>query len=737
MLAKVEDAVRRGARNAAPAYTLILGAGASFGVVPTAKEMLGCPDVKTKKIHDKCIPLWLSSQGDSKDVFLTDDARMACVVEFWRFFKEANSSNSQVDQIALDSAGLPTQEYVSAAYQAIFNTSCVGGVDTPERHRAYMREVTMATQAGSIPLNATHFYLASLLSLQRRIGESGPNGQLLYKGQREFARTIFTTNFDPLLQTSLQLFQLLYYMTDRPEFLSADALQTDEHPAIHLFYAHGSVHRPFLANTEAQIEQLKLQNSRDLAAYLGTHGVIVLGYSGWDDCLLDALNQTKTFSNNLYWLVRGKESITPKVSKFLEEHSNSYWVNISDGGHFMASLHGRLCPGVPNTEMLYNPIRPLICQLNCVSLSNVGKSEPDRKGTLLLSGVGEAPVEVDSLRLQVIKRLEGLQRSFTGENGIEKFDELWRQAELSFANESWDIAANAYKTLAHDENFADPERKTCAQFRWAVCLSEAGKESDSLEAYTALIESGGTSTAYKAKALVNRGIIFGSFGIQEAEVADYNEVIDMEGVSDDQIASALYNRAIHFAASGQSDIAMEDYQSIMELPAAPSEYILLAIYNRGVLREEAGDLDRALESYTDLIVRAPPAELYTKALTSRGNIYKRFDRLDDAIGDFSQVIDMTDSRDVDIALSKFNRGICYNLKGDFNSAVRDLSSCIQSKSLPRHKVTDAYLGLGVAFQGLGKRKEAAQQYVKVIESTDAMGHERDMANQALVGLQVN
>jgi hypothetical protein len=38
MLAKIEDVLKRGKASDAPAYTLILGAGASFGVVPTRRK---------------------------------------------------------------------------------------------------------------------------------------------------------------------------------------------------------------------------------------------------------------------------------------------------------------------------------------------------------------------------------------------------------------------------------------------------------------------------------------------------------------------------------------------------------------------------------------------------------------------------------------------------------------------------------------------------------------------------
>src|SRR3569833_2607798 len=73
VLAKIEDVLRNGKQTDPPAYTLILGAGASYGVDPTAKEMLGFPDAKSVNIHDKCIPVWLENHTNSKSI-LTENA---------------------------------------------------------------------------------------------------------------------------------------------------------------------------------------------------------------------------------------------------------------------------------------------------------------------------------------------------------------------------------------------------------------------------------------------------------------------------------------------------------------------------------------------------------------------------------------------------------------------------------------------------------------------------------------
>jgi hypothetical protein len=53
----------------------------------------------------------------------------------------------------------------------------------------------------------------------------------------------FTTNFDPLLQTSLQLYQQLYFMTDGGDLRHDPGQLLDNPHALHLVYAHGLLRR--------------------------------------------------------------------------------------------------------------------------------------------------------------------------------------------------------------------------------------------------------------------------------------------------------------------------------------------------------------------------------------------------------------------------------------------------------------------------------------------------------------
>jgi hypothetical protein len=68
---------------------------------------------------------------------------------------------------------------VDSAYKALFAQHRVGGLNTPAAAREFLRSVTLShtgrtplnaaqSETGPAWLNATHFYLASLLSLQHR-----------------------------------------------------------------------------------------------------------------------------------------------------------------------------------------------------------------------------------------------------------------------------------------------------------------------------------------------------------------------------------------------------------------------------------------------------------------------------------------------------------------------------------------------------------------------------------------
>jgi hypothetical protein len=166
-------------------------------------------------------------------------------------------------------------------------------------------------------------------------------------------------NFDPFLQTALQSVNRLYFMSDTPELGVSDEILDDQTDAIHLVYVHGSIHRRSQAASESDVKSLKEKNARILVPVLKRHGAIVLGYSGWDDAIVEALAACDSFDHRLYWCGRehdplAKGAFGPRVPDILQKPSACY-VSIAGAGQFVAQLCNKLVDGLP--RLLRQPDR--------------------------------------------------------------------------------------------------------------------------------------------------------------------------------------------------------------------------------------------------------------------------------------------------------------------------------------------------------------------------------------------
>src|SRR5262245_58301513 len=103
MLGQIAQVVQRGDRRDPPAFTLILGAGASFGVVPSARQMLGIPD--HDGYHPACIPAFLHE----REYGARPSELPECVRSFW---KRVLSRNAGPCTLKVDGEGLPDAEVI-------------------------------------------------------------------------------------------------------------------------------------------------------------------------------------------------------------------------------------------------------------------------------------------------------------------------------------------------------------------------------------------------------------------------------------------------------------------------------------------------------------------------------------------------------------------------------------------------------------------------------------------------
>jgi hypothetical protein len=312
--------------NVFPPFTLVLGGGFSHGVIPVASEMISL------------IPVWLHNETHSSE------PRDQFTRQFW--------SSLLGEEFVMTSDGSPSLasgDDISTVYTA----AMLRGLPTPFLRRKFFQNLCEQTE---LRINLAHLYLASILHAQDTDAWKG-------RWSSKFCSTIFTTNFDALLQIGLQLVSKLYYMTDRPQTLEAP--HDSESTAIHLIYTHGSIHQAALANTDQEIRRFAKLQARQLPGYFRRHGVIVVGYSGWNDSCMKALAQCDQFDHNLYWCDLADSSDAQKhlrsnVHKFLRNHSdNAYYVRIASADSLMQRMHESFGLGVA-PSFIDNPLPPLL-----------------------------------------------------------------------------------------------------------------------------------------------------------------------------------------------------------------------------------------------------------------------------------------------------------------------------------------------------------------------------------------
>lgn len=138
-----------------------------------------------------------------------------------------------------------------------------------------------------------------------------------------WTRVVWTTNFDPLVADACaKVYDGTGHLTtvalDAPD-LARDVFTSERWPAE--VKLHGDFRSRRLKNTG---DELRQQDAilRDLLVVASARsGLIVAGYSGRDDSIMDALEEvlekTSPFPGGLFWLHRGEGPPLPRVAAFL------------------------------------------------------------------------------------------------------------------------------------------------------------------------------------------------------------------------------------------------------------------------------------------------------------------------------------------------------------------------------------------------------------------------------------
>jgi tetratricopeptide (TPR) repeat protein len=599
-----------------PVFALLLGSGFSYPIVPTPTQMLRSDIAWWRFCNERRLGSPFRQRADViAEGKCTEEEVADFERETWKNIY-TKFENDEKKRFPLGENGLPDltdPENVGRAYQAVMSH----GLLNNRMRRQYLRD---AIDRSGRKVNSAHIFLAGILEAQEQWAWGAP-----------FCRTIFTTNFDPLLQRSLQLVNKLYYMTDRPGTLEAP--DDDQSEAIHLVYTHGSVHRYELLNTGDQIDKARKQNAPNLVEYFEKHGVIVIGYSGWRDTTMTALLSCSSFDSNLYWCdihpaAQAEARLRPEVLELLHAgEKNAYYVPIPSADEALRQLHRVLKLGdVP--KFILTPVGTVIDQLKSIEVP-AGTTAPDGTAKALAD-------DMATLLSNTLSRLEAAKRAFDDPSIVkasseQEEDELAKALIAQLVNDAF-VAysqgrtddAIALLSAVIDTAKVPEEDRVKALYNRGVTYGDKGMRAEAIADYTALIGMQEATTELKADALVNRGLLYNQQGKLREETDDYTAVIEMADVPPKQQARALIARGwSRFSTTGDARALIDDSRQVLalapdnpyarmnlalgllltaEVEAAITEYHVLRSLasEEAVLREAVGDLQAQLKKQPDL-----------------------------------------------------------------------------------------------------------------------------------------
>lgn len=261
-------------------YTWLLGAGTSASAgIPTGYMMIR--EFKTELF---CIENDISRrQVDSLDQLWID--------RIDQHFKKRNT---------LPPSGDPT-EY-SAAFEALYPSE--------RDRRAYIEN---AIKLGTPSFG--HKILGSFLSAK-------------------IIQSVFTTNFDNLIESASNRANELLHPSER-NMLTVSAIDNaqraerclKESSWPLLVKLHGDYQSTQIKNTEVELAEQDEKLLQVFKNNLETHGLIVVGYSGRDQSIMDALKSVLAsnyrFPNGIYWVTRSERSLLKSTLDFFKHAEES------------------------------------------------------------------------------------------------------------------------------------------------------------------------------------------------------------------------------------------------------------------------------------------------------------------------------------------------------------------------------------------------------------------------------
>ncbi|MCH7471693.1 tetratricopeptide repeat protein [bacterium] len=294
---------------------------------------------------------FLIGAGFSVTAGVPTTAHLVRALEYWEErrgqFEDALEETKDLE----DGGGRVTERYFQLMNHTLPDVSS---------RRDFIAAAIRWARARNVQMNRESILLATLL-----LAGSGQPVPMV-KREREgaegllkaFARCAYTTNFDELMPTTFYLGNQVADIIDEPVPRSAGAIP--DHPAV--VYLHGRHLHYNLANTEREMQggrgggeagaPLCLQFSRALEST----GLIVIGYSGAEDCatraIAGALSTGGHLPRGLYWGVHGSpDNLHQDVKQLIANRDDAFLLGPGSAQATMEAILKELGVAVAQTKV--------------------------------------------------------------------------------------------------------------------------------------------------------------------------------------------------------------------------------------------------------------------------------------------------------------------------------------------------------------------------------------------------
>ncbi|ODT64733.1 MAG: hypothetical protein ABS69_19895 [Nitrosomonadales bacterium SCN 54-20] len=163
---------------------------------------------------------------------------------------------------------------------------------------------------------------------------------------QNYFNTIFTTNFDDLINEAFYL-----YSDQRPIVCAHDSsinsiTVTSKRPKV--IKLHGDYLFDDLKATTRETESLEQNMKRKFSEFSKDYGLIVIGYSGGDRSIMDTLTSLlksdEYFKSGIYWCIRKDSEVSEELRKLLWKEK-VYFVEIEGFDELFAELYHTINKG--------------------------------------------------------------------------------------------------------------------------------------------------------------------------------------------------------------------------------------------------------------------------------------------------------------------------------------------------------------------------------------------------------